>query len=198
MVSFSNVDWYEELQEIRERLLTGENHLHDIREFAKKDYISVFEVPDYDLLRMTQTLLLSYPVLSKKHLGEWECFRKVVCEFFESDKERCTTMFEICSFAVFSDKGIENLRHADHPYSKEFYQPFDYLDVVKTLKENKEKMPFKMLNYDDARLELVAKTIQTFNIRKWIAAWLEYRLSRVYPEVLELYKNHSEDCKWYP
>ena len=196
---YEAVPWYKELQDIRERLSIEEDYLEEIKEFTTRYYCSSgSEVPGYDLLKMIRTLLLSYPVLAKRHLNEWESFRKLLCGVFESDKERSMELLEMCLAAVTNDNAIEAIKYADDPDTKAFYQPFDCLDKVKTLRENKDLMPFKLLEYDDARLERIVKTIQEINIRKWIAAWLKDRPSVVYPEVAELYKNHSKDENWFP
>lgn len=80
------VGWYRELREIRRRLSVEEKHLKKIRAFMSKiSNNTLSEVRDADFMEMYQTLLLSYPVLAKKHLEEWEGFREVCCRLFEAD-----------------------------------------------------------------------------------------------------------------
>ena len=75
--------------------------------------------------------------------------------------------------AVICDYVLDSIKDVDDPELKAFYQPFDYMDKVATLMENKGRMPFKMIDYDDAKLELIVTTIDETNVRKIIAKWLK-------------------------
>lgn len=197
--ALSTVGWYEEISQIRERLSLEMKHLKKIRDLTSKTYnVPLSEVRDADFMEMYQTLLLSYPVLAKRHLEDWESFRELCSQLYESDNERGKLYLHACLMAVKSDFVLDSIKEVDDPEMKEFYQAFDYMDKVSTLKENKGKMPFKMIEYDDARLEKVIKTIDETNIRKVIGKWLKGYPREVYPEVKELYMNHYNDGTWFP
>ena len=72
---------------------------------------------------MFYTLLLSYPVLAKKHYEVWDGFRRFTENIVKEDKVRCTMFFEACLVPVIYDFCLESLRNVQNA-------PFDFMDIV--------------------------------------------------------------------
>lgn len=182
----SEVEWYTELQEIRERLSIEKRHLEKIADFNSKGYASISDMRNRDLTVMFNTLLLSYPALAKTHFEIWDDFRQFCAILVEGDVARSTLVLTARVLAVVDDNELESLHCMDDPDHPILSEPFDYLDMVLTLKDNKGKKPFNLIQYDEDRLDHVVETIRTINIEEVIKGWLELDPSSMYPEVQEL------------
>ena len=190
------VDWYTKLQKIREQRSSEEWYLARIADIKRKGYTSISEMSNRDLMVMFDTLLLSYPALAKRQLDVWKKFRLKCTSLVEGDIERSTLCLSACLLAVIDYVELESLKCIDDPDHLVLSEPFDYLDKVITLKDNKGEMPFSLIYYDDDRLEHVVETIKTINIGDVIKGWIERYPSRVYPEVYELFEIFSKGDDW--
>ena len=142
---------------------------------------------------MFYTLLLSYPVLAKKHYEVWDGFRRFTENIVKEDKVRCTMFFKACVMPVIDDFCLESLRNVQDLDKHQFYAPFDFMDIVMTLKDNKGKIPFNLIRYDDKRLMRIIAIIQELNISEVMKGWIDGYPKYVYPEVYELYKLYLGD-----
>ena len=185
---YPTVQWYEDIQEIRKTLSVEQMHLEKIRKFDHIRSCSLADINDVTVVDMFITLLLSYPVLAANHRKEWEDFREFCGMLTNLSKERFMPYLRSCVTAVVNRNRLELLKNAANPEIRYFNLPFDYMDKVVTLKENKSKMPFQFLEYDENMLIRVVETISELNIKDVIDAWFESHPSDVYAEVRELYK----------
>lgn len=192
-MKFPVIEWYTELQEIRERLSTEDYHLNKIENFKGQAFTSASEMSNRDLIEMFHMLLLSYPVLARRHYNVWDECRNIVENIVKGDEGRCRLFLEACVIPVVDDYELESLKNLHHSDRHEFFAPFDYMDIVTTLKDNKGRMPFHLIHYDNKRLALVVKNIKKLDISEIIRFWINGYPSKVYPEVYELYKTHSKD-----
>lgn len=186
--TFPAVEWYKELEMIRECCSVAESYLLKIDDFKRKAFSSITKMSNRDLIEMFELLLLSYPILVKGHKQVWEELRQE-CERLVAtgDRERCVICYNACIFAVVNDDELEYLKNVDDPDYKEFSTIFDYMDKVITLKDNKGKSPFNLIQYDDERLTNVVKAVKEIDIAHLIRLWNIFSPSAVYPEGYELY-----------
>ena len=191
------VQWYEELQEIRDRLSVEEQHLKKLREFDKIGDSTPSDIRNVVIIEMIEELLLSYPVLGSRHCKEWQRFRELCGKLAESDSKRWKGYLEATLVYVVEDDSLSSLQQCAHPEYKAYFEPFDYMDKVLTLKDNRDKMPFNLIRYDDEVLIKIVDTIRTINIRNVLACWLRDYPRCIYPEVRELYVVHEKDNKWF-
>ena len=195
---FSVPQWYAELQEIRERLGLESKHLKKIEEFETLMGSSFTAEGRIPIVEVINAMLISYPVLSKHHLKEWERLRSVCLSLVKLDKDFFVDYFRVCTRPVFEEAALGAVECAAMEEVGYYTAPFDVMDQMVTLYENKSDMPFTLLDYDEKQLLHVVQAIKRINIREVIEYWLEEYPVGIYPEVLELYKIHGEDGFWFP
>ena len=191
-------EWYEELQEIREKLALENKHFKRIKEFESLNDSPLPAKDRIPIVEVINAMTFSYPVLVKNHLKEWESLRAVCQRLAEWDKVSFVEYFRACAIAVFDERALGVVGNAADEDIGYYTAPFDYMDRVITLKENKYEMPFKLLDYEDEQLLPVLEMIKAVNIREVIENWLKEHPNGVYPDVLELYRAHEKYSSWFP
>lgn len=194
---FPVVDWYIELGGIREELNTKAHCMGKMREMRRLNGDSPADMKTLTLVQTFTTLLLSYPVLKRGHLEEWEGFREYCCRLVEHDRPRCTSILKTCVKAELSQNGLAHLQNIEvDPYFGVLCDPFDNLDKVITMYDNKSKMPFSLLDYNNEMLIRVVETVKSMKIGRITRKWIKKNRGDVYPEVVELHRRHEGDPNW--
>ena len=195
---FSVPQWYAELQEIRERLGLEGKHLKKIEEFETLMGSPLTAERRIPIVEVINAMLFSYPVLAKNHLKEWERLRRVCLRLVKLDKDWFVDYFRACTRPVFEEAALSAVECAASEEVGYYTAPFDVMDQMVTLYENKSDVPFALLDYDEKQLAHVVHAIKRINIREVIEYWLEEYPVGIYPEMQELYKIHAEDGSWFP